>query len=587
MLTDTANSLKLSTERSERPGYKGLAYYVIGAALVAFALTVSSDQYSLILSGGTKDLSWGPELFRALLVFHGVTIALYGAGAFNRITRSSAEPVVEKSRLNAITLLTLLLLTFVALLLRLWSLNSAPWIDEVLTLVDFARLPLKEIVVTFPNQNQHMLYSIAARGAFALFGESTWALRLPAVLFGLGSIWALFFFARHVTSNRAALLACLLMAVSYHHVWFSQNARGYTGLLMTTLLATWAWLEALERDEWKWWLLYVAAVVTGMWIHMTMAFVVAAHGILYLFFLAWPWTAGGEGKVSLERRAGLKPIAAWLLSCTVTLQLYALSLPEFLRTGLHEDSRNSEWTNPVWVLTESIQNLSIGFAGVGVVLVGAAFVLFGWSSIFRRNRRAALLMVLPAVLSGGLMLSLGHNIFPRFFFFVMGFGILIVIYGALELPNFAARLIAQRDSRKAFAKRLGVCFATLIIALSLFTVPRNYALPKQDFAGAKDYVEGQLTPGGKAVAVNLAGDMFAKYYAPNWLTTRDASELDELQRRSSDVWLVYTMPFEIQAFSPELWNTIQDDYEIVRTFPGTLNGGEVVVCRYRADLKKR
>jgi len=560
---------------------------MLGAIVIVFAQIVASDQYSLALSGGAKDLSWGPALFRYLLVFHGLLIVMYGAGLFDRITRSSTASRVEKFGISGTMLLALVGLTILALVLRLWNLNSAPWIDEVLTLVDFARLPLNEIVITFPSQNQHMLYSIAARGAFLLFGESTWALRLPAVLFGLGSIWALFFFARKVASDRAALLACLLMAVSYHHVWFSQNARGYTGLLMTTLLATWAWLEALERDEWKWWLLYIAAVVTGMWIHMTMAFVVAAHGIVYLFFLAWPRIAGGDRSVSLERRAGLKPIAAWLLSCTVTLQLYALSLPEFLRTGLHEDSKNSEWTNPLWVLTESIQNLSIGFAGVGVVLVGAAFVLFGWFSIFRRNRRAALLMVLPALLSGGLMLSLGHNLFPRFFFFVMGFGILIVIYGALELPEVAARLIGRLDSRKVAARRLGVCFATVMIALSLFTVPRNYALPKQDFAGAKEYVESQLTPDSKAIAVNLAGDMFAKYYAPEWLTTRDASVLDELEQHNKDVWLVYTMPFEIQAFSPELWNEIQHDYEIVRTFPGTLNGGEVVVCRYRGDLKSR
>ncbi len=587
MLTDTAESLKLSTDRSGRLGFKSLIFYIIGGTIVAFALIVSSDQYSILLSGGTKDLSWGPNLFRALLVFHGVMIALFGAGVFNRITRSSAVSSAEKLGLTGITILTLLLLTLVALVLRLWSLNSAPWIDEVLTLVDFARLPIREIVVTFPSQNQHMLYSVAAQGAFALFGESTWALRLPAVLFGVGSIWALYFFARRVTGERAAILACLLMTVSYHHVWFSQNARGYTGLLMTTILATWAWLEALERDEWKWWILYIAAVVTGMWIHMTMAFVVAAHGIVYLSFLALPRAAGGDGEIALERRAGLKPIAAWLLSCTVTLQLYALSIPEFLRTGLHEESKNSEWTNPLWVLTESIQNLSIGFAGVGVVFVGAAFVLFGWFMIFRQNRRAAILMVLPAVLSGGLMLSLGHNLFPRFFFFVMGFGILIVIYGALELPEIATRMFAGLRSRTAFAKKLGVGFAAVMIALSLYTVPRNYALPKQDFTGAKDYVEGQLTPGSKAVAVNLAGDMFAKYYAPNWLTTRDASVLDAVEHQNKDVWLVYTMPFEIRAFSPELWNTIQNDYEIVRTFPGTLNGGEVVVCRYRGDLTKR
>ncbi|HEX6127217.1 MAG TPA: glycosyltransferase family 39 protein [Pyrinomonadaceae bacterium] len=586
MLTETADALELRSKRSERSAYAGAAWYIIGIALVAIALMVPSEQYSLSLSGGSKDLSWGPYLFRALLVFHGVMLIFLATGSLQWLTRSSSV-ANEKEAINPTTVVALIALSALALILRLWNLNSAPWIDEVLTLVDFVRLPINEIVITFPSQNQHMLYSVLARGAFAIFGEGTGALRLPAVMFGIGSIWALFFFARSVTGTREALLACGLMTVSYHHVWFSQNGRGYTGLLMMTLLATWAWIEAIRQDRWKWWALYIAAIVAGMWIHMTMAFVVASHGLVYALFLVSPKLSGDVGETALERRAGVKPLVAWLLSVTVTLQLYALSLPEFIRTGLHEESRGSEWTNPIWVLTESIQNLSIGFGGLAVVSVAAAFVGLGWISIFRRDRRAALLMVLPPFLSGGLMLVLGHNLFPRFFFFAMGFGILIVIHGAFETSHLILRPFGRRVQMPRLAARVGVVSAIFMIAVSLATVPRNYALPKQDFAAARDYVESQLATGSTAVAVNLAGDMFAKYYAPNWTTTRDASELDLLERENDQVWLVYTMPFEIQAFSPDLWKSIQNDFEIVRIFPGTLNGGEVVVCRSRGYQVKK
>jgi hypothetical protein len=349
---------------------------------------------------------------------------------------------------------------------------------------------------------------------------------------------------------------------------------------MMTLLATWAWLEALRDDRWNWWVLYVASVVAGMWIHTTMAFVVAAHGLTYVAYLVMP-TLAGEGDRSSERRVGIKPIVAWLLSVTVTLQLYALSLPEFIRTGLHEESRNSEWTNPMWVLTESIQNLSIGFAGVAIVVIGVAFVAFGWLSIFRLNRRAAILMVLPPILSGGLMLVLGHNLFPRFFFFAMGFGILIVVHGAVNLPITLFRSISTLAKHPVMATRLGFALALFMILVSVVTVPRNYALPKQDFLGAKSFVESSRSEAGKTVAVNLAGDMFQKYYAPNWITTRSGPELAALDQQNDEVWLVYTMPFEIQAFSPDVWRTIQNDYEIVRSFPGTLNGGDVFVCRKR------
>lgn len=585
MFNQTAAALKLRAEDQTRSGGARVVFLAAGAFLIGVAVIVPSDEYSKALSGGVRDLSWGPGLFRWLLGFHGLAIALFGTYSSRNSTQKHV--VSERIKFEPTTVAALFLMTVVALLLRFWNLDSSPWIDEVLTLVDFVRLPINEIVISFPSQNQHMLYSILARGAFAVFGESTWALRLPAVLFGIGSIWALFFFARRVTGTRQALLACALMSVSYHHVWFSQNGRGYTGLLMTTLAATWCWLEALRSNDRKWWALYVASVVVGMWIHMTMAFVVAAHGLVYLLFLVVPSLSGSanpkgaDTNGSEERRAGIKPMIAWLFSVTLTLQLYALSLPQFLATGLHEESRNSQWTNPVWVLTESLENLSIGFAGTAVVLIAAAFVLFGWLSIYRHNRRAAVLMVLPPVLAGGLMLMLGHNLFPRFFFFAMGFAILIVVHGTLELPGAIMRMAPRFRNAGRFAPQVGVGIALLLIVASLVTVRRNYALPKQDFAGARDYVVENLTPDSRAVAVNLAGDMFAKYYAPDWITTRNVSRLEELERSGSRVWLVYTMPFEIEAFSPELWKVINDDYEIVRRFPGTLNGGDVVVCRYR------
>ncbi len=69
-----------------------------------------------------------------------------------------------------------------------------------------------------------------------------------------------------------------------------------------------------------------------------------------------------ENGAMLERKAGLRPIITWLLSVTVTLQLFALALPEFLAVGLHEESKESEWTHPLWVITESLKSLSIGFA---------------------------------------------------------------------------------------------------------------------------------------------------------------------------------------------------------------------------------
>ncbi len=145
-------------------------------------------------------------------------------------------------------------LTALAVLLRIPNLNSCMWLDEVLTMVRFARPSVSQILTSFPDQNQHMLYSLLAHASIRMFGEQPWALRLPSVGFGIASIWALFLVGRRLIGEKEALFACALMTVSYHHIWFSQNARGYMGLLFFTTLATWLWLEAMDRNSWGPWM---------------------------------------------------------------------------------------------------------------------------------------------------------------------------------------------------------------------------------------------------------------------------------------------------------------------------------------------
>jgi hypothetical protein len=427
-----------------------------------------------------------------------------------------------------------------------------------------------------------MLFTLLAQISIGIFGESAWALRLPSVIFGVASLWALFLLGRRVVGTRTALLASALMTVSYHHIWFSQNARGYMGLLFFTTLATWLWLEALSKNSWQWWMYYVAAVCLGMWVNLTMAFVVATHGLLYLI-----WVTGKlrsrrsiQGR-HLESDHIWRPLIALLLCGSVTLQLYALSLPEFLSTALHEISLESEWTNPLWVITESLRSLKVGFAGTAIVLCGGAMVVIGWISILRRSYQAALAMTLPGLLAGSSMLVLGHNLWPRFFFFCMGFALLIAVQGAVVAPQKLFALIKPLREREGLATATGLSLACLMILASSVTIARCYALPKQDFTGARDFVEQNRVQSDAVVAVGLAGTAYGRYFAPHWSIAQTQKELDEIRRDRSDVWLVYTIPVQVKAYCPDVWQVIESDFSVVNVFPGTLGGGEVYVCRQK------
>src|SRR5690606_21971427 len=316
MLEIDRNMSRSADNYVPRIGAVGGVMLVLGALLLVFAAAVSNDAYARVLVSNTKDLAWGPTLFRSLLALHGVLLVLYALKRRNASTRNSTEDddLPEQRATTRWTYLLLAGFSVIALILRVWNLNSDLWIDEVFTLLDFVRQPTGVILTSFPSQNQHMLFSLLAHLSTGVFGESAWAIRLPSVLFGVGSIWAFFYLARYLFGNREALLGCALMTVSYHHVWYSQNARGYMGLLLFTLLATWCGLEAIDRNTKGWWFGYVVSVVMGMWIHPTMAFVVAGHLLVYLIFRFVPRLAGDRvGRPSPEKRVGLSPFVAWAL----------------------------------------------------------------------------------------------------------------------------------------------------------------------------------------------------------------------------------------------------------------------------------
>ena len=111
---------------------------------------------------------------------------------------AAEEPV---SRHEWLALAAILLL---ALVLRVIGLNAQLWYDEILTLTDFVRKPYGELVGDFSSLNNHMFYSLQARASILAFGESAWALRLPAMLYGVASLVVLWRMGREAAGRRAA-----------------------------------------------------------------------------------------------------------------------------------------------------------------------------------------------------------------------------------------------------------------------------------------------------------------------------------------------------------------------------------------------
>ncbi len=483
----------------------------------------------------------------------------------------------------------LLALGAVAAALRAIGLGRDLWLDEVLTLVDVVRRPLAEILTDYSSDNLHLLHAVAARLTVVLFGESAVALRLPAVLFGLASLAATWRLARLVGGRREALFTVALLVFSYHHVWFSQNARGYTGLLFATVLATELLLRGLWRGRGLTWIAYAAVLALGMGVHLTMIFVAAAHGLVALFLLVRAGTlADGRGRV----------LGAFALAAALTLLLYAPVLPQlaafYLRPGGGTTTAAVAWKSPLWLAAEAIRGLGAGLV-FGTVGVAGAALLFGagaWS-VLRRTPTAAALFVLPAVLGAATLIMLERNLWPRFFFNELAFAALFAVRGAGVLGDGLARAWSRRREPAgrgaAREPRLGTMLAVGLVVASALTLPRNVRLPKQDFSGARNFVVAAREPADRVVALDLAAEAYQRYHAAprhGFVYARTREDLEAHAATAGRTWVLYTLSEHLAAARPALWHTVEHDFETVRVFPGTLGGGAIVVARSRGDTSE-
>jgi mannosyltransferase len=466
----------------------------------------------------------------------------------------------------------LLFVTTLGLALRLFGLDSGLWYDEIYSLVVTSRPPLREILTHYYGEIQHPLYSVLVHGTVVALGESAWTARLPAVIFGVASIPLLFLLGRALASEREGLLAAALMTLSYHHVWFSQNARGYTALLCSTLLCTWLFYRGMERSRWPLFLAYSVAAALGAYTHPTFAFVIIGHFLLILVVAAQSLRRGGNGWRSLALPAG-----AIVLAGLLTLALYAPLIGPFVDHYHKSSGQMKTLSTPGWAVVEALRGLELGLGSQLALLAAATLVGCGLYSFWRDNRLAFLLLVLPSIVTVVGVVGISGSMYPRYLFFTLGFAILIVVRGAMVLGNAVSRL-GDPSKQAGRGRVIGSACILLVIIASAATLGRAYRHPKQDFAGALAFVESQRRATEPVVTAGAAAWPYQNYYRRDWPKIKDIKQVESIRGQARRVWLVYTFPRYIEGETPGLMDAIGLEFKTIRVFPGTLLDGEVFVC---------
>ena len=172
---------------------------------------------------------------------------------------------------------TLLIITTIGAILRLATLsNESLWYDEAYTAFITA-LPINDMIQATLNDVHSPLYYLILYPLTTLLGHSEYIIRLPSALAGITLIPL-----THRLTTKLNLpqptptIAALLIALAPFQIYYSQEARMYTLLMLLTTTAT---LALIER---RWPLLAITAAAT-MWLHNLGCLYIAALGWLTLY----------------------------------------------------------------------------------------------------------------------------------------------------------------------------------------------------------------------------------------------------------------------------------------------------------------
>lgn len=123
---------------------------------------------------------------------------------------------------------------FLSLILRLTSLNQSLWLDEATTAL-VSKMPIADFFTKFMPADFHPpLYYLAIHYWTVLFGTSEISLRIPSVMFGVGTVYIVYLIAKDL-KYKYPLVPALFLATSGLHVYYSQEARMYG---MVTMLVS-------------------------------------------------------------------------------------------------------------------------------------------------------------------------------------------------------------------------------------------------------------------------------------------------------------------------------------------------------------
>ena len=350
----------------------------------------------------------------------------------NRVS-SFLEDIEDKPVYQYVILSVIVLL---ATALRFYKLGEwSMWIDEIYT-INRAQIHFSDPVRVLQNLPSTLwlpLSVILTNISLRAFGVTEWSARLVPALLAIASILLLYFPIRRILGVGTALIFSLLLALAPWHLFWAQNARFYSSLLLLYAAAACLFYLAMEHDRPQYFIPFYVLFYFALSERLVAGFLLPGI-FLYLVFI-WIFR--------FERPRGLTARNVILFLMPIFLMI-AFEVIRYLFTGSStvtffiSDFANKPVEDPFRLLLSIIYN--IGFPVFALGLFAGLYLLL-------KKERLALFLLISALLPIMSLMVMNQFMFTkdRYAFITLTFWLLlsaIAIWELVKQSNGIGKLLA-------------------------------------------------------------------------------------------------------------------------------------------------
>lgn len=437
----------------------------------------------------------------------------------------------------------MLCITLLAIFLRFYKLGTwSFWGDEVFTL---------------SSRSDGFIPSLTTRLIHATtthLGVNEWNARLIPAMVGLITIPLLFILVAKTFGNDVGLISSALLATSTWHIYWSQNARFYTLLLLFYSLALFTFHIGLEKD--RPWCLALSLIFLGLAIQERLIALMLLPVIIIYLFLLFVF------KIEKPMGLRLRNLVIFFAPAIFTALFFTTPILANLSDWIAGFGRIN--TNPVW--------LSLGlvyYIGLPLFCMASFGVLY---LCIQRDRAGLFFGLSAAVPPAAIMIiSLSNYAANRYFFISLTSWILLASLASLEL------LKTQNGKKKLLA--IGV-----LVLLVLTNLGEDYLYyqyqngNREDARAAYELIKDQANVDDLIFAANpeLAG-----YYLSQQVSS--ISEFDERMLTNQDLQTWFVIDMTTEELFPNKYEWIKEHTQYVENFDVAVRGRIFIMQVYYLD----